>query len=69
MCVILLLYSLPILEAPRPEREPKQTVVKKIKLLYSSVIRGYNRRLANKYKGSRISHGSPPGPHIFVDNR
>jgi hypothetical protein len=31
------LYILPVLEAPRPGKQPKQAVVKTIKPLYSSV--------------------------------
>jgi hypothetical protein len=37
LCVIFVLYSLSDLKAPRPGRQSKHTIVKKIKLLYSSV--------------------------------
>jgi hypothetical protein len=37
LCVIFVLYSLPVLEASHPRRQPKHAVVKEIKLLYLSV--------------------------------
>jgi hypothetical protein len=44
-CYSVWLYILAVMEAPRPEKQPKYAVVKKIKLLYSSIstnIRDYS---------------------------
>jgi hypothetical protein len=69
MCVIFVLYSLPILEAPRLGRQPKHAVVKKIKLLMNiwptcqlRVASGvtYIRQLIYEYIAPPVRSAPPP---------
>jgi hypothetical protein len=76
MCVIFVLYSLPILEAPRLGRQPKHAVVKKIKLLTNiwptcqlRVASGvtYIRRLIYEYIGPPVKSAPlTPHPSMFI---
>jgi hypothetical protein len=71
------LYILPVLEAPRPGRQPKQAVVNKIKPLYLSVTRQtrvasraqYIRWFTDEYNGPPVSPPPPPCPITFIGHQ